>query len=87
MEKKDENVKEVKAENLDMQFISTSFDGTIKLWETSSENPLQEVKSKNHHDFFPFGGVCAFRSEANNKVHFLMSGNKKDSSINLWALK
>lgn len=59
----------------------------MKLWDSSEENPVYEVKSKNFHDFYPFGGVCAFRMESNNKIHFLMSGNKNDNNLNLWALK
>lgn len=71
----------------DISFFSASFDGTIKIWEASQNTPVFETKSKNYHDCYPFGGVTAFKTENSEKIQLFMTGNKNDSTINLWSFK
>lgn len=70
-----------------ISFLSASFDGTLKLWEASKDTPTVQTKSKNLYECFPFGGVGAIKIEGSSKIHLLTTGNKNDSTVNVWALK
>ena len=71
----------------DFGFISASFDGTIKVWETGFCEPLFEINCENSMDCYPYGGLqIYYDDDKSDEVFVITSGNKKDNSLNVWTL-
>ncbi|KAL4429414.1 hypothetical protein ABPG74_021001 [Tetrahymena malaccensis] len=68
-----------------ISFVTSSFDGMMKVWEASKDAPVLSQKNKNIYECYPFGGVGAYKTE--NKIHLVTSGNRGDNTLNIWALK
>ena len=67
-----------------ISFLTASFDGAIKVWEALKDQPTLSEKSKNIFECFPFGGLATYRTE--NTIHLVTSGNKGDTSLNVYAI-
>ncbi|KAL4433185.1 hypothetical protein ABPG74_010880 [Tetrahymena malaccensis] len=69
-----------------VQLLTASFDGTLKLWDATSDVPIDTQKSKHNFDCFPFGAVTAFKRDDETKIHIFTTGNKNDSMVNIWNI-